>query len=208
MSDLLEYLTECGQEDRAPYTIQDFCKGREHESFEIFFKNFVPAIVAKNKFKLRLFAPNSDDQNMCTVSDEACTLLLLENNFDRWIDVHKNKTEGSTRLDPAITNKDEKRKRKWESDVSPKYTEGGICYSDARKLTHRGWKDEGILRFNTLCVMVKQDRTAYPNVLPAMIHTWKEKMHRSTPVVTEEVETSTEAYHELWEETSEQGEAV
>ena len=184
--------------------MEEFCEGREHDSFEIFFKNFVPAVVAKNKFKLRLFAPNSDDKHMCTVSDEACTLLLLENNFDRWIDVHKNKTEGSTLLDPATTNKDEKRKRKWESDVSPKYTEGGICYSDARKLTHRGWKEEGIQRFNTLCVMVKQDRTAYPDVLPALIRTWKAKMHRTTPAVTQEVTTSTEAYHELWDETLEQ----
>ena len=107
-------------------------------------------------------------------------------------------------LDPATTNKDEKQKRKWESDVSPKYTEGGICYSDARKLTHRGWKEEGIRRFNTLCVMVKQDRTAYPDVLPALIRTWKAKMHRTTPAVTQEVTTSTEAYHELWDETLEQ----
>ena len=198
----IEYLTECGEKENTPYTMEEFCKGRAHDSFEIFFRNFVPAVVAKNKFKLRLFAPNSDDKHMCTVSDEACTLLLLENNFDRWVDVHKNKKEGSTRIDLAITNKDEKRKRKWESDVSPKYTEGGICYSDARKLTHRGWKEEGIQRFNILCGLVKQNRSDYPNVLPAMISRWKETMHRSSPVVTEEVCTSTEAYHELWEEAT------
>jgi hypothetical protein len=52
--------------------------------------------------------------------------------------------------------------------------------------------------------MVTQDRTAYPDVLPAMIRTWKEKMHQTTPVVTQEVATSTEAYHELWDETLEQ----
>ncbi len=52
--------------------------------------------------------------------------------------------------------------------------------------------------------MVKQDRTAYPDVLPAMIRTWKEKMHRTTPVVTQEVTTSTEAYHELRDKTPEQ----
>ena len=196
-----EYLTECKQNNVRPYTMDEFCRGRaDLGSFEIYFKNFVPAIVAKNKFKLRLFAPTSDDQQMCTVSDEACTLLLLENNYDRWVDVHKNKTDGSTRLDPAIANREVKRKRKWESDVSPKYTEGGICYSDARKLTHRGWKEEGIRRFNTLCVMVKEDRTAHPSVLTAMMRTWKENMHRAPPKVAAEIVMGTEAYHELWED--------
>jgi hypothetical protein len=88
-------------------------------SFEIFFKYFVPAIVAKNKFKSRLFAPMQGDNHMCTVSDEACTLLLLENNYDRWKDVHRNKQETSTTDDLPTGIGDAKRKRKWESDVSP-----------------------------------------------------------------------------------------
>jgi hypothetical protein len=56
----------------------------------------------------------------------------------------------------------EKRKRKWESDVSPKYTDGGIIYTDKRKMTHRGWNEEGICRFNVLCLLVQRDRTANP----------------------------------------------
>jgi hypothetical protein len=127
-------------------------------------------------------------------------LLLLENNYDRWIDVHKNKNNGSIAFDNITANKDEKRKRKWESDVSPKYTEGGISYSDSRRLTHRGWKEEGIRRFNTLCVMVKEDRSANPNVLIELIRNWKENLHRSTTPVTAEICTGTEAYHELWDD--------
>ena len=50
--------------------------------------------------------------------------------------------------------------------------------------------------------MVKQDRTDNPNVLADMIRRWKANMHRSAPVVTEEVYTGTEAYHELWDDTA------
>jgi hypothetical protein len=62
---------------------------------------------------------------MYTVSDEAFTLLLLENNYDRWTDIYKNRLEEPTVVetdDNAATM--ETRNRKWESDVSPKYTDG------------------------------------------------------------------------------------
>jgi hypothetical protein len=77
-----------------PFTLEEFGTGRQHASFKTFFRYFVPAVVAKNKFKYRLLAPMSSESHICTVSDEACTLLLLENCYDRWVDVHKNKMEG------------------------------------------------------------------------------------------------------------------
>ena len=169
--------------------MNDFCAGRAHDSFEIFFKNFVPAIVAKNKFKTGLFAPMHNNVHMRTVSDEACLLLLLENNYDRWIDVYKNKLAGTTTMDTGLTEGIRKRKRKWESDVTPKYTEGGIAYSTNRKMTHKGWKEEGILRYNALCFMVKSDRLANPTVLVEMVQTWKEEMHRTPTVQTERYHT-------------------
>ena len=161
-----DYLQSCKQKKESPYVMNDFLKGREETSFEIFFKNFVPAIVAKQKFKCRLFSTEKQSIQMCTISDEAFTLLLLENNYDRWIDVYKNKYNNHPSLPNAEVAEDETRKRKWESDVSPKYTEGGIVYTDARKMTHRGWNDEGIRRFNALSIIVKQDRIANPKVLP------------------------------------------
>ncbi len=71
---------------------------------------FVPAIVANNKFKTYLFAPMHDDIHMCTVSNKTCALLLLENNYDCWIDVYKNKTAGTTTLDAAVSRGIDKRK--------------------------------------------------------------------------------------------------
>jgi hypothetical protein len=194
-----EYLSECALEDMEPFTLEEFGTGRQHASFKTFFRYFVPAVVAKNKFKSRLLAPMSSDSHMCTVSDEACTLLLLENCYDRWVDVHKNKMEGSTSIDLSVAGKSQKRKRRWESDVSPKYTNGGIRYSDDRRMSHKGWKDEGIRRFNVLCHRVSKDRKDYPAVLTDLVRTWKEDtLNQSKRVPNDNNLTHTEAYHELW----------
>jgi hypothetical protein len=88
---------------------------------------------------------------MCSVSNEVCTLLLLEKSFDRCIDIHKNKTDAATIINSAVVaNGEVKRKCKWESDMSPKYTDSGIIYIDEYKMTHKGWKDKGIHCFNAL----------------------------------------------------------
>jgi hypothetical protein len=177
-----------------------FCAGRTHDSFENFYKYFVPSVVGKTKFKARMDIPGNLDSAMCTVSDEACALLLLENNYDRWTDVHKNKIEGSTIADPALEHSDDKRKRKWESNVSPKYTDGGIIYTDNRTKSHKGWKDAGIQRFNHLCLLVGKDRSSNPEVVPALVQKWKtsgRKRKQTEPVLDI---PRTEAYHELWDD--------
>jgi len=177
-----------------------FAAGRTHGSFEDFYKNFVPPVVGKNKFKARMETPVNTDSSMCTVSDEACALLLLENNYDRWTDVHKNKMDGSTILDPALAHSDDKRKRKWESNVSPKYTNGGIIYTDQRTNSHKGWKDAGIQRFNELCVLVKEDRRSNPDVVPSLVQTWNTRRRQSKTTEAVLEVPGTEAYHELWDD--------
>ena len=180
--------------------MEDFCTGRTHDSFVHFYKYFVPSVVGKNKFKAQMHAPVNHDSTMCTVSDEACALLLLENNYDRWTDIHKNKLEGSTIAYPALAHPDDKRKRKWESNVSPKYTDGGIIYTDNRKNSHKGWRDDGIQRFNVLCRCVHADRISHPQVVPDLVQKWKASNRASRqPVPVVEV-AGTEAYHELWDD--------
>jgi hypothetical protein len=107
---MTEYLTVCHKKREEAYNMDDFCKGREEESFETFFKRFVPAIVAKNKFKYRLFSQREQAIPMCMVSDEAFTLLLLETNYDRWVDIHKNKLEEPTDVETDHNATIEKRK--------------------------------------------------------------------------------------------------
>ena len=124
------------------------------------------------------------DSDLCTVSDEACTMLILENNYDRWIDVHKNKTEGSTAIETAVALRADKRKHKWESDVAPRYTEGGLVYSVDRVMTQKGWKDKGIRRFNDLCHQVAKDRRDNPNVLTKMVREWKASVCIGQPLTS------------------------
>jgi hypothetical protein len=73
-----EYLSNCARDVEEPFTLEEFGTGREHESFKTFFRYFVPAVVAKNKFKSRLLAPMSSDSHMCcTISDEACMFYVV-----------------------------------------------------------------------------------------------------------------------------------
>jgi hypothetical protein len=198
-----EYLAYCYVKVEEPYTIDKFCGGRRHPSFETFFKYLLPAIAGKNKIKNRIATPVVADNQICTVSDEAFAMLVLENNYDRWVDVQKNKREGSTGVDPSLALKSDKRKRKWESNVSPKYTEGGIVYSQKGKATQKGWKDEGIQRFNVLCQQVNADRNAYPDVVPKMIQAWKAVDSAPKTKVTDDIVPETAAYHELWDDETE-----
>ena len=97
--------------------------------------------------------------------------------------------------------------RKWESDISPKYMDGGIRYSDDRKMTHKGWKEAGIVCFNELCVMVHGDRNHDPTeVVGPLLKWWKQIHHGSKEKVKEkdDVVAGTSAYHKLWDEQKEQ----
>ena len=190
-------MNDCKRRNIQPSTMVAFAAGRTHGSFEDFYKNFVPPVVGKNKFKARMETPVNTDSSMCTVSDEACALLLLENNYDRWTDVHKNKMDGSTILDPALAHSDDKRKRKWESNVSPKYTNGGIIYTDNRTNSHKGWKDAGIQRFNELCVLVREDRRSNPDIVPSLVQKWNTSRRKSKTTEPLLDVPGTEAYHEL-----------
>jgi hypothetical protein len=139
---------------------------------------------------------------MCSISNEVCILLLLENSYDCWVDVHKNKMEGATIIDCSVEGRDEKRKCRWESDVSPKYTNGGIVYSNDCKMSHKGWKDAGIWHFNVLCHHVS-NRVDHTTVLTDLVRLWKEGMHQAKKVPIEDDLTGTEGYHELWDDEPE-----
>ena len=95
------------------------------------------------------------ENDLCTPSDEALTLLLLENSYDRWIDIYK-KAEGK------VSKRRLNKNRQWHSDVRTRYTDGGIMYQsnhDTNKRSNsKGWTDDGIDRFNELCSKVSCGR--------------------------------------------------
>jgi hypothetical protein len=79
----------------------------------------------------------------CTPSTEAIVLLIVENNYNRWVDELENigiKTKKE--LAPAL------------------YTNAGISQRGGPATSKQGggWSDEGIQRFNDLVLWVKNDR--------------------------------------------------
>lgn len=116
-------------------------------------ERFVPCAVGKRTFRARVKC--NDANELCTISDEALMLILLENNDERYKDIYRK--QGGKRV-----NKE--RGRHKESEVPTKYTSGGIAFSQTTK-NSKGWSREGIEHFNELRLHVKNDREQYPHFL-------------------------------------------
>jgi hypothetical protein len=131
--------------------IEDFCVGRNNEiAYTLFYTKFVPAVVDLELFRQRI--KDTTETNLCTASDEAFELLLLENSYAHWESIDDN--NGSI---PSQRRGDTK--RTFESDIEAKYTRGGIKLSSDKELQKRkGWTSEGIKCFNALFEKVKKDR--------------------------------------------------
>jgi hypothetical protein len=82
-------------------------------------------------------------------------LLLLENSFDRWIDIYRLRKG-------QVTPKRGQKRREFESDVPTKYTKGGIVYNQTDKNNDpKGWSALGIKRYNELFEIVRKDRKTH-----------------------------------------------
>ena len=170
----------------------DFCKGRKHKKiYTTFFTRFVPAVVGPELFRQRLQAANGDTaaDTVCTISDEAFALLLVENSYDRWADIYK-KTGGI----PKQRRGD--RTRQCNSDIAPQYTHGGIRYLLHETTKTKGWTTTGIQRYNELFRMVQIDRkrTSFMKkfIEQQKATIYKKKKKESLVTVT--------AVHLLWDE--------
>jgi hypothetical protein len=125
---------------------------RNANMYKVFFDNFLPCVIKKSMFDHQV-AVATNDRTLCTVSDEAFALLLLENSFDRWQDDIYRLQKGE------VTPKRGQKRREFESDVPTRYTKGGIVYDKMVKNNDpKGWSADGILRYNELYAMVKEDR--------------------------------------------------
>jgi hypothetical protein len=84
-------------------------------------------------------------------------LLLLENNFEQWLDLFSN------HKGPVIQQRGVKQ-RESQSDVPMVYTRGEIKY-EKTSVTQpvQGWSAQGIVCFNMLFYLVKRDGGRKPN---------------------------------------------
>ena len=145
------------------FSLTEFLEGRKNqEAYTVFFEHFVPCVTKKTVWDIRLEKAETNNRQsrltpLCSISDEAFALLLLENSFKRWLDLFSN------HKGPVMQQRGVKQ-REFQSDVPTMYTRGGIKY-DKTSVTQsvKGWSAEGIVRFNTLFDLVKCNRAENPD---------------------------------------------
>ena len=119
-------------------TTKDYLQMRKNRmTYSTFFDYFVRTVVSCHTYDL--MARSQTLSNFVTVTDEAFALLLHENQEGRWNEMATLNVTKSTILGA--------------------YTDGGRPQKEtgsSRK--NRGWTNEGMARFNELCLMVMIDR--------------------------------------------------
>ena len=92
------------------------------ETYEVFFTWFIPVIGRKTYWK-HIVANAEYDDDITTISNEVFVLLVLENNWDRWLEIF-----GMN--DGNIISSRGRGKHHTNCTVQPKYTQvGGATYS-------------------------------------------------------------------------------
>jgi len=184
------WLSELAGKDR--FTIEQFCEGRKNKkAYNLFYTKFIPAVVGPELFRQRLKDATTVD--LCTASDEAFTLLLLENSYARWVNIYE--LEGGI---PSQRRGDTK--RTFTSDIEAKYTRGGIkLSSDQVSQKQKGWTQDGIKRFNALFASVMKDRLRRPTFDAKFIKHVRERQTQPIQSKKRKYENVLAA-HSLWDE--------
>jgi hypothetical protein len=153
--------------DVAMPRLDEFLEGRKFECvFELLYGTFLPQVATSELYKSQMDSRMYDDNNnneIYSVSDEAFTLLLLENYWDRWVDIF-NKKDGVPERRTGSNKKKEPL-----SEVRPRYTHGGNVYKETEKKkntdTEKGWSNAGLRRYNELFLHVQEQREMHPMAL-------------------------------------------
>jgi hypothetical protein len=74
-----------------------------YKSILTLFQHFIPCVMGKKKFKMKLHEKLNTDADICMVSDEVA-LLLLENKYNRWKDIFNKKHNNAQGTRKEIEN--------------------------------------------------------------------------------------------------------
>ena len=133
------------------YTLKDFLQFSGNlDAMRAFYLTYVRAVVTTKKFDHILQKQElKPGMVISTISDDAFALAAIKNGEDVWLDILA-KSDGKVR--PMKRN--EEYPQEWITTKVPKFT-------DPRK----GWKKEGILRFNEFHGNMKEFRKKNPNFI-------------------------------------------
>ena len=180
-----------------PVTLQDFLDGCENEmAYGILFSYFMPALTRKSYWKALVLNAKTES-DVATVSNEAFLLLVLDNNWERWVDkFNKIYCAASPVLQHekycAVTN------------VQPKYTRGCKAHRQDETTadeTGKGWSKEGKQRFNELFEHVKENRKSQPQFFPNWLQMERERLGAKAAVVPQNEESPIRTKHELFSDS-------
>ena len=128
--------------------------------YEGFFcKRFLKCVVSSKKWN-----SNHLKHPMCefvTVTDEAFALLVIMNSHERWSQMWLER-------DWKIHTPHEE-----PSWPVPLFTNGGKNARNGHTRRFCGWSNEGVQQFNTLCMMVKENRRNHPDFDEEALERWR-----------------------------------
>ena len=125
-------------------SLKSILKGRKNfQNYSFFFDRFVPILERKSLFENRIKNTTMDEELIC-ISSEAFGLLVLENHWDRWLDIYM-KSRGRIGVRGGLKIKNVC------SNIQPRYTRRGLRNGKNREIgIGKGWSMEGIYHFNRL----------------------------------------------------------
>jgi len=129
-------------------------------------------MVGATVYKDRIHDRNHKPQSLCTISDEAFTLLTVENVYHRWIEIFRVNDYVTPPPNLFKTIKD-----KLSKDFDSKYTLSGQK-SSTGKGPGKGWTEEGMQRYNELYYLVKADRIAFPKFMHDLCKKERDKVRK------------------------------
>jgi len=90
-----------------------------------FLSRFVKQVVGPHEWNKRIMNNNLNATKLCIPSDEAFTLVTLENQYDCWLDIF---VRNGRKRPPPQRFLGQDRKKTVILNVQPKYTTGGNVY--------------------------------------------------------------------------------
>lgn len=153
--------------------------GGINENYLYFCEKFLKCVVGMAKFN-RSCKEGMLLTSFVTESDEAFSLLLLENSEQRWKRYHERCCQGKENRRGGDSEEDTgNKKNKDKNNVPTKYTTLGVggTYKGYTK-KNNGWTMEGIQRFNAIHMQVHKDRVDHGDVFDKAFKNYLRRAHQ------------------------------
>jgi hypothetical protein len=137
-------------------TLMNLLEGPSNDvdgAYTLMCMEFLPTMVGVKNWKENVGKRSFDE--FVTVSDEAFVMVVLENSWCHWLDVHEGKLSQDAWEKDNKERSSRKAKLLKENQIASdfKYTNGGTGCKGSQ-----GWKANGISRFNHLYDMLENER--------------------------------------------------